>query len=160
MPQRLTRGMIQATVLIMMILPFTGKNAQAQQSGLHLVGSPAIQLNVVPQGLASDVAEDRNNSTRLMWGKRKRRSKVTVSTFSPGQKFDLEIEARRTKNGKSTGSIKLVDGMMDTDLIVNINKKKSGSARIRYVAKAGIEQGNTETEFADVHTVTFTITDQ
>ena len=146
--------------MILLLLPILGTSAHAQKSGLRLVGSPAIQLNVVPSGLSSSTAQDKDSSTRLLWGKRKRRSKVTVSTFSPGQKFDLEIRAMRIKNGKAAPRIRLVDGMMDTDLIVNINKQKSGSARIQYVAKVSLEQGNTETEFADIHTVTFTITDQ
>lgn len=134
--------------------------AQSWKSSLHIVGSPAIQLDARPQGFDSSVAQDEDDSTLLIWGRRKQKSKVTVSTFSPGQRFELTIEAASTRNGKSTGSIKLVDGMMDTDLIVNIQKKKAGLARLRYVANVTLEQGNTETEFADVHTVTYTITDQ
>lgn len=135
-------------------------DAQAQNASLILVGSPAVQLNALVSGFDSAVATDENDSTLLVWSKTKNKSKVTVSTFSPGQKFDLFVEATKTRSGKSTGRIKLVDGMMDTDLVVNIKKKKAGYAHIRYVTQVRIEQGNTESDFADVHTVTFTITTQ
>ena len=61
---------------------------------------------------------------------------------------------------KSVGRVKLVDGMMETNLIVSIKRKKMGSASLRYSVAASLEQGNTDTDLTDVHTVTYTITDQ
>jgi len=114
----------------------------------------------VEVGATTQTAESTDDSTTLFWGRPGTRSKVTVSTFSPGQRFDLFVEAEGVRNGKSNGAVQLVDGMMDTDLIVNIKSRKWGSARLRYTASASVEQGSTSTDFSDVHTVTYTITDQ
>ncbi len=148
-----------STLGLLLVLP-APSGAQAQRSGLYLSGAPAIRLSARIGGIATSIARDSDDTTTLIWSGRKQSSKVTVSTFSPGQKFDLYVEATHSKNGKSVGRVKLVDGMMETNLIVSIKRKKMGSASLRYSVAASLEQGNTDTDLTDVHTVTYTITDQ
>ena len=106
------------------------------------------------------VASDSDDSSILSWGKTRSKSKVTVQTFSPGQRYSLFVEARNATNGKSRGRIELRDGMKSTDFITKIKKKKQGSAVLYYLAEAHIDQGSTVTDPTDHHTVTFTLTDQ
>lgn len=130
-----------------------------ESRSIQLVGSPNLQLTLSASGLGDDNAEDTDDSTVLMWSEGESRSKITVSTFSPGQQFDLYVEADDVDNGRGAGRVKLVDGMRDTDLVVGMNKNKSGSARIVYSARASVSDGNSQSGFSDVHTVTYTVTD-
>lgn len=147
-------------ILGLLLFLLTPSCADAQPSSLYLVGAPSVRLNARVGAIATATAKDSDDTTSLVWNGQEHKSKVTVSTFSPGQKFDLYVEAIRCRNGKSAGPIKLVDGMMAANLIVNIRQKKKGSAIIRYSVEARLEQGNTDTDLTDVHTVTYTITDQ
>lgn len=152
--------------LLLLLLP-AGVHAQGNSPGagdgdartMQLIGSPSVQLTIEPSAWGSEVAEDSDESTTLMWSRGQSRSKITVSTFSPGQQFDLFVEAVGVDNGQASGRIKLVDGMADTDLVVRLNKNKSGSARIVYTASASVSEGNSQSGFSDVHTVTYTVTD-
>ncbi len=125
---------------------------------LHLSGSPNIQLELEP-GLMDSEATDEDGSTQLVWGRGNSKSKITVSTFAPGQQFELEVEATDVDNAKSVGKIKLRDGMQDRNLLVNVKKNKIGSARLVYTASASIENGSSDSGSTDVHTVTYTVTD-
>ena len=152
--------------LLLLLLP-SGVHAQGNARGatdgdartMQLIGAPNVQLSIEPTALGSEMTEDSDDSTTLMWSRGQSRSKITVSTFSPGQQFDLYVEAVSVDNGQASGRIKLVDGMADTDLVVRLNKNKSGSARIVYTASASVSDGNSQTGFSDVHTVTYTVTD-
>ena len=104
----------------------SGANTWDDARTMQLVGSPNVQLTVQASGFSSDSAEDSDDSTALMWSQGSSRSKITVSTFSPSQKFDLFVEAEGVDNAQSAGRIQLVDGMSDTNLIVNVKKNKSG----------------------------------
>lgn len=152
--------------LLLLFVPATAlgqgrsfESGSAVSRSMQLVGSPSLQLSVSASGFGDEVAEDTDDSTVLIWSEGESRSKITVSTFSPGQQFDLYVEADDVDNGRSTGRIKLVDGMRDTDLVVGMNMNKSGSARIVYRARASVSDGNSQSGFSDVHTVTYTVTD-
>ena len=125
---------------------------------LQLVGSPNVRLTLEP-GMLSAEAGDQDDTTELVWGKGRSKSKITVSTFSPGQQFDLFVEALNVKNARNVGRVQLQDGMRDQTLLVNVKKNKIGSARIVYSASSTIEDGSTEYGLSDVHTVTYTVTD-
>lgn len=127
---------------------------------LMMLGSGAVQLNISPSPYGGASYQDMDESTRIMWNRTQSRSKVTVSTFAPGQTYRLYAEAVDVKRGVSTGRVELRDGMHDTDLIVNIAKKKAGFANIRYIAEAAISDASSETGTSDQHTVTFTLTEQ
>lgn len=135
------------------------EKASKESRSMHLVGSPNLQLTLSASGLGDDDATDSDDSTVLLWSEGDSRSKITVSTFSPGQQFDLYVEAEDVDNARGAGRIQLVDGMRDTDLVVGMHKNKSGSARIVYTARASVSDGNSQTGFSDVHTVTYTVTD-
>jgi len=134
--------------------------APASAQRLMMLGSGAVQLNVSPSPHEGGTYRDTDESTRILWNQARSRSKVTVSTFAPGQSYRLYAEAVNVKRGVSVGRVELRDGMHDTDLIVNIEKKKAGFANIRYIAEADITDGSDETAMSDQHTVTFTLTEQ
>ena len=151
-------------LLLLLLVSTTALDSQAQKdcdnSGLYLMGAPQVELQVTPKTWGSGPSSDSDDSTNLIWSNAKNKSKVTVSTFSPDQQFGLFVEAVDVDNARSGGTIRLIDGMMDTDLIVNIKNKESGSARLVYTAEATIDQGSSDDGYSDVHTVTYTLTDQ
>lgn len=132
--------------------------ASAQR--LMMLGSAAVQLSVSPSPYGGETYQDTDDSTQILWDETRSRSKVTVSTFAPGQTYRLYAEAVNVKRGKPAGRVALRDGMNDTDLIVNIRKGKAGFANIRYIAEAAITDESSETGASDQHTVTFTLTEQ
>ena len=127
---------------------------------LFLSGAPNVRLDLRVDSFGDGVAVAENDDTLLTWTKAKKKAKITVSTFCPGQRFDLSVQALRLKNGKGAGTIALVDGMNDMDLIVGIKGKKTGSATIMYQTQVSIEEGHSEDDFGDTHTVSFTMTNQ
>ena len=136
-----------------------GKNGGSNDTRtLQLVGSPNVRLTL-EHGMTNGEAQDQDDTTELVWGKGGSRSKITVSTFSPGQQFDLFVEATSVTNAKQAGRVQLRDGMQDQTLLVDVKKNKIGSARIVYTASSTIEDGSTEYGLSDVHTVTYTVTD-
>jgi len=147
-------------IWILCVIMFSVYDGNAQKTKLSLVGAPNVRLDARLSGTGDVAAVDEDDSTQLTWKGAKRRSKVTVSTFSPGQRFDLFVEATEARNGVASGQIQLRDGMMPTDLIVNISRKKKGTSRIRYLAQASIEQGHTSMDVSDIHHISFTMTDQ
>lgn len=150
-----------STLMVMFALfGYATSSVMAQNRGLTIFGSPSIQLTPVFHALGESVATAENDSSVLSWGRTRSKSKVTVLTFSPGQRFSLSVEAKKPTNGKSKGAIDLVDGMKATDLIYNIANKKPGSAVLIYRAEAHIDYGSTETDPSDIHSVTYTLTDQ
>lgn len=157
------KRLLHISLLALFLGTLVAPQATAQWSGsknrsLYLWGSPAVQLEVDPSAMGDD-AEDSDQSTFLIWGRGNSHSKITVSTFSPGQQFDLFVEATDVNGAKSTGRIELRDGMQDTTMLTKVNKNKIGSARIVYTASASIENGSSEYGLSDVHTVTYTVTD-
>jgi hypothetical protein len=131
--------------------------AQGRRARLLLLGSRNIRLNIQPGFSGAGSATD--DRTNMLWLGASETTKMTVSTFAPGQKVALSVEAEGVTRGDATGVVQLVDGMADTDLIVNIPAGGIGFAGITYRAETsaedGIPPGGSET-----HTVTFTITEQ
>lgn len=154
-------SLVHITLLLLALAAVPGANsvfAQAQKSGIRLHGPPTVRFDMTPD--ATGTATSENAETRLMWNRPKTRSKITVSTVSPGQSHRLTVEAEDVKSGIATGAVQLVDGMPDTNLIVNLDDKSAGMARIRYIASTGGDQDKPASASSDSHTVIYTITDQ
>lgn len=140
--------------LLVAVLPLL-QPAAAQRLGLQ--GSSLVQLNISPD--ATGYGSDENADTRIRWRQVRNPSKVTVSTFAPGQTVRLTLDPENVVRGTPVGPVELTDGMPDADLIVNITERGAGSADLRYTAEInaedGLPPGGTER-----HTVIFTITEQ
>lgn len=95
-------------------------------------------------------------SAKLIWNRLRRPSKILVSTMAPGQQFGLSVEAERVKRGVAVGKVQLVDGMPSVELIVDAGLKRNGQCVLKYTASATPQQGIGQ----DVHTVTYTVTEQ
>jgi|GEM_PF-1545293 len=163
------KRIIHISLLTLLIALFGAADASAQKGPkggdsfssartLHLSGSPNVQLVLEPS-MNGNKAQDQDDTTQLVWGRGDTKSKITVSTFAPGQQYDLYVEATDVDNAKAAGKITLRDGMRDQVLLVNVKKNKIGSARLVYTASASIENGSSESGSSDVHTVTYTVTD-
>ncbi len=135
------------------------RDAAAQKNSLQLVNYGPVTLNLSRMMASGDLEAEDDSKTVLVWSRPMHNSKVTVSTFAPDQKFVLTVEAVKVKGGRAVGAVRLVDGMLDTDLIVGLKRKKHGRARIRYRAESAVEDGNSVDDGLDVHTVTFTLTE-
>lgn len=131
------------------------QRAEAQR--LVLQGPAVVQLDISPD--MTGYGSDEDADTRLRWRQVRNPSKVTVSTFAPGQTVRLTVDPENVVRGTPVGTVMLTDGMPDANLIVNITHRGAGSADLRYTAQIdaedGLPPGGTE-----VHTVTYTITEQ
>ena len=87
--------------------------------------------------------------------------KVGVSTICPGQRFSLSVLAIDLTVGIPAGEVPLTDGMLGRDFITDIaGRPPNGRCTLRYTASATFEQGSSLELGDDIHTVTYTITDQ
>ncbi len=90
-------------------------------------------------------------------------TKITVRTTCPGQRFNLAVVASSVPVGTPAPEVSLIDGMFDVDLIVSIPPKPPNAnqtATLLYTASSTFAQGNSAELGNDVHTVTYTLTDQ
>jgi len=143
-------------VLVGIVLP----GISQAQTVLRIEGQPAVRLNPTWDAGFLASASDTDDTTEIHWDDAEQNTKISVSTFCPGQRFALTVEAKNPVNAVATGAVQLVDGMRDTDLLVHVKKKKPGKAQIVYLTEVLFEQGNTENGLSDLHAVTFTLSEQ
>lgn len=120
-------------------------------------GSTTLTISTAIAGMQPNDATD--NASGLAWtASNGQGAKITTSTSAPGQSFSLFVTVDVTSGfGSSQGEVELTDGMLDTDLVINIPKKKSGTGTLTYRARATVSQGNSADDGDDVHTITYTI---
>lgn len=151
------------SLLLLLVLPAAAP-AGAQPLQLRL-GAP-VNLVIGADGVlpGGGLAPAVNESTVLEWRPDRDISKIIVSTWAPGQSFSLTIEAFDVEGiGTPSSPIALVHGMMPQDLLRNLTRNppiNRSSASIRYTATAPQINGVPVQSGVDIHTVTFTLTEQ
>lgn len=121
-----------------------------------LLGGP-VELYVDGSTVVGGQSVASDTSTLLLWVGRRRPKKITVETNAPGQVYTLRVEVvGAIGRASAQPPVTLVDGMFPQDLVRDIRNRQSGVGFVRYTASVAPGQGSGE----DVHTVTFTMTDQ
>lgn len=121
-----------------------------------LIGGP-VDLYIDGSMIVGGQPVATDASTVLRWEGRRRPKKITVETSAPGQVYTLTAEVVGvTGRGMALPPVTLVDGMFPQDLVRDIKNKQDGQGFVQYTATVVPGQGAGE----DVHTVTFTLTDQ
>ena len=122
-------------------------------SAIAILGGD-ITLTLEPSPVAGDLLPASDSTTcALTWTTNQGGQKVTVATHLASPRFALAVEARGVTGGASTGPIAL--DRTDRDFVVGITRGL-GRCDLAYTATP---TGYTGPE-ADVHVVTYTITDQ
>ncbi|MGB6647310.1 MAG: hypothetical protein WBG01_02095, partial [Bacteroidota bacterium] len=103
-----------------------------------------------------------NTSTIILWVNGTAARKISVATICPGQHFTLSVLATNTNGGIPAPEVQLTDGMLGVDFITDIPPRGAfiSWCTLGYTASATFEQGNSLELGDDLHTVTYTITDQ
>ncbi len=127
-----------------------------QAQSMLLIGGP-VELVVDGSTVVAGQSVATDASTMLQWEGRRRQKKITVETSAPGQVYALRVMVvGKTGDGTPQPEVTLVDGMFAQDLVRDIKNKKEGQGFVRYTASVAPGQGIGE----DMHTVTFTLTDE
>lgn len=103
-----------------------------------------------------------NTSTGMLFITGAATRKISVATICPGQHFTLSVLATNPSIGIAAPEVQLTDGMLGLDFITEIPPGLPflGFSTLQYTASATFEQGNSLELGDDLHTVTYTITDQ
>ena len=151
--------------MIFFLLPYSA----VSQGFLFSNGGGTVSLTIDSATAGFEPDNESDNFTELSWDADYGvTSKITVTTSCPSQNFSLFAELNITTFGSGSvgseqGEIELIDGMFDTDMVLNIPPSQPGrvgSGTITYRASAGVADGNSTEHGDDLHTVTFTLTAQ
>ncbi len=140
------------TRLPLIALAVFGLHAVAAAQTLAIHGGLQIELLMDP--VYAPTATD--ESARMNWTKVSTLSKVTVSTYAPGQQYNLLVEAVNPKRATSMGEVQLSDGAPAMDLVRDIQTRGGGHADLRYTTHVTASESHGQ----DVHTITYTLTVQ
>lgn len=99
-----------------------------------------------------------SQKARLIWGKQRETSKITVSMVRFGPDIRLTVEGVRAQNASPVGPVELDPGMPEMDFVVGIPRGLHGSVRLLYVADASTWSGDMSTSGVVEHVVTYTLT--
>jgi len=115
----------------------------------------SINLSITGSSVIAgqDLMTVSDQSSTLLWGTNSSGKKVTVRTNLAAPKYSLKVAAINPTSGTAASEVTL--STTSTDFLLNIGRS-SGSCAIRYTALALASQGTG----SDVHTITFTITNQ
>lgn len=141
-----------AAAAVLLLVLATAPHAQS----MLLLGGP-VELYVDGSTVVAGQSVATDASTMLQWEGRRRPKKITVETQAPGQVYTLRVAiVGLSGDGMPQPEVTLVDGMFAQDLVRDIKNKKEGRGFVRYTASVAPGQAVGE----DVHTVTFTLTDE
>ncbi len=140
------------TRLPLIALVLFGLHASAASQTLAIHGG--LQIELVMDPVYAPTAS--NGSARISWNKASTRSKLIVSTFAPGQRYDLSVEAENAKRAISTGEVQLSDGAPAMDFLRDVEARRAGHADLRYRTQVTANESTGQ----DVHTITYTLTVQ
>lgn len=160
MKSSLAKGAYGVRVVLFVLMLMSFYRDSTAQTSIQIIGPPAVRLDPSWSFGNKEKATASDDSSTLQWEGGDQWAKISVSTFCPGQRYTLTVEARSAVNGDSEGAVNLVDGMRDTDLVVRVKKRKHGSAQLVYATEVLFEQGSTESSQSDIHSVTYTISEQ
>jgi hypothetical protein len=144
--------------LLVLVFCVFQSELQAQPPPVKISGGNVAMT--ISSGLpGGELAAVVNTSTTLNYRRENFLTKITVTTFCPGQDFTLKVVATNVTAGTAAPEITLTHGMLAVDFITNIPRKppSTGSCTLRYTASATFAQGNSAEVGNDVHTVTYTI---
>ena len=129
-------------------------------------GGGLITLNIVSAVAGSEPVEATDNSTEIYWDANFGvPAKMTVSTISPGQNFNLFLllsvpDQGAAAQGVVQPEVQLLDGMLDTDLMTGIPSTlpgRQGFGILEYRATATVADGTSSELGDDSHIVTITL---
>ncbi len=146
----------QTLALSVLVIVLASETSQAQPVDVR-GGNQTLSITTGFAG-GEPVAVTNTNSA-LRYRRQAQTSKITVRTSCPGQNFNLSVEAQGVTRGVAAPAVQLVNGMLDTDFIVNIPNSgfRQTTVTLLYTASATFAQGNSAEFGNDVHTVTYTI---
>lgn len=140
-------------------------SAHAQELRFNSGGGP-INLTILSAIAGSEPVDASDNSSEIYWDANFGvPAKMTVTTISPGQNFDLFLllsvpDQGAAAQGVVQPEVQLIDGMLDTDLMTGIPSSlpgRQGFGILEYRATATVADG-TSTELGDdSHIVTITL---
>lgn len=160
---------IHITKLLLALTLFMGMTGWTSAFGQTLnfnSGGGPITLTILSATAGSEPVDATDNSSEIYWDANFGvPAKMTVSTISPGQNFDLFLllsvpDQGAAAQGVVQPEVQLVDGMLDTDLMTGIPSTlpgRQGFGILEYRATATVADG-TSTELGDdSHIVTITL---
>lgn len=155
MKSRFSHVLITCVILLLMHAPCA--RAQFSVGG----GNPTLSVTTGMAGAQPLSVTGTANSLRYRL--QNSITKITVRTVCPGQNFNLTVVATAVPYGVAAPTVNLINGMLDTDFITDIQVKPPNAnqtASILYTASATFAQGNSAELGDDVHTVTYTFIEQ
>ena len=144
--------------LVLLCAASAPRPALAQPSGSLLLTGGRVDIVIDQVDAAGNFLPATVRRARLMWGKPRTDSKITVSTVRYGPEVRLTVEAISVQNGTAVGPVELQSGMPDMDFVVGIPRGLHGSARLQYTADASTWSGGPSSSGETQYLVTYTLT--
>jgi hypothetical protein len=149
------------SLIIASLIALIGWGSQEASGQIWVLGGDAaLNINTALPGQQPLPAT--STSSMILWINGTQARKISVATICPGQKFSLSVLATGVTAGVPAPEVQLADGMLGVDFITDIPPRGPflSWCRLGYTASATFEQGNSLELGDDIHTVTYTITDQ
>jgi len=155
----MNRPFLAATSVVVILLL---QSPEALSQPLVKVQGGNPSLDVITGTASGGIIPVTSSTARLQYRRSNVILKITVSTFCPGQHFNLTVEAINPTAGFAVPPVPLVTGAPDADFIMGIAPGGNGAQRagLEYVSSPTFDQGNSNELGDDIHTVTYTVVQQ